>query len=240
MQKKKLFLILLMGIFSFNVKVNAGEIFYQNENGVILTENEYNFFSEMYWKGYQEFLTQEDFIELKKLNIFEQQIEKKEWLDAPISRNNTVTSNLRQLTISKACSQECVLTLVTSWIGSPFIKSYDVVGARIANSSLTSVRSALVSGTNYGKSYSNSQTFNNGFGYSILLPNVSNLKITLTFTTTKGGTAYGSYQHANTNTSELISKQYTIGAGEYGNVFHFNGNARTVYDNAPGVDISLN
>ena len=41
------------------------------------------------------------------------------------------------------------------------------------------------------------------------------------------------------NTSLVVSNQYTIGVGGYGNVFQFIGTARNVYDNAPGVDISL-
>ena len=242
MKKRNLIMgLFVLGILSSTLKVNAQEVFYKNNNGVTLSEKEYNFVSEMYWNGYQEYLTKEDFESLKSLNVFEKTIEKQEVVvGSPIARGSSVTSNLRQLTISKACSQECVSTLVTIWLGSPFIKSYDVVGARVANASLTSVRSALVSGTNYAKTYSSPQTFDNGFGYSILVPNVANLKVTLTFITTKGGTAYGSYQHAVSNTTDFVSKQYTIGAGEYGNVFRFIGNARTVYDNAPGVDITLN
>lgn len=157
----------------------------------------------------------------------------------PFERSSSVTSNLRTTTIAKSCSDKCLVSLVTSWNGMPYIKSYDVVGVRVSNSNITNIQGALVTGNNYGKSYSNPQVSNNGFGFSILLPNVNNVKVSVTFNTLKGGTAYGSYQHAMSNTTEYVSKQYTIGAGEYGNVFRFTGTARPVYDNASGVDISL-
>ncbi len=140
-----------------------------------LNEEEYNFFSEMYWDEYQEYLLKEDF-------------------EQPIEKQEIVVSNLSRFTLSKACSQVYVLTLVTAWTESSFINSYDVVGARVADASLTSVRSALVTGTNYAKTYSIPQTFNKG--NSILVSNIENSKVILTFTTTKSGTAYGSYQHA--------------------------------------------
>ena len=125
-------------------------------------------------------------------------------------------------------------------MGVPFIKSYDVIGARVENSNIKSISTTRVTGTNFIKSYNNPQRFNDGFGFSILLPNAGSLKVTTTFTTSKSGIVYGSYQHAMSNTSDYVSKQYTIGMGEYGNVFRFTGNARTIYDNAPGVDIQLN
>ena len=72
----------------------------------------------------------------------------------------------------------------------PYIKSYDVIGARLSNSSLKSISTTRVTGNNYIKSYNNPQQFNE-FGFSILLPNVSNLKITSSFTTSKNATKIG-------------------------------------------------
>lgn len=69
------------------------------------------------------------------------------------------------------------------------------------------------------------------------MPNESNVIATITFTTTKGGTVYGSYQHAMRNTTENISKQYSINENGFGRVFDFTGTARNIYDNAPGVDM---
>lgn len=239
--KSKLFFGVILGIVLFSKNVNAQGIYYQNDLGVILSKQEYEFISNMYWDGYQEYLTLEDYNEFKDMNLFDKPIEKvtKEIEDVPLTRGASVTSHLRTLTIAKSCSDTCVLSLVTKWNGTPTIKSYDVFGARVTGVSTTNIKNALVSGDNYGKTYSNPKSYSNGFGYSVLVPNVGNVKTSVTFITTKGGTVYGSYQHAMRNTTEAVSRQYTIGLGGYGRVFNFTGSALNIYDNAPGVDIQV-
>lgn len=209
--------------------------------GVILSKQEYEFILNMYWDGYQEYLTLEDYNEFKSMDLFNRPIEKatKEIADVPSTRGASVTSHLRTLTIAKSCSDNCVLSLVTKWNGTPTIKSHDVFGARVTGTSITNIKNALVSGDNYGKTYSNPKSYSNGFGFSVLVPNVGNVKTSVTFITTKGGTVYGSYQHAMRNTTEAVSKQYTIGLGGYGKVLNFTGLALDIYDNAPGVDIQV-
>lgn len=239
--KFKIFLGIVLGMILFTESVNAQEIFYKNNNGVILTEHEYKFISNMYWEGYQEYLTLKEFNEIKELNLFDKSIQKesKEIIDYPITRGSSVTSNLRTLTIAKSCSDTCMVTLVNKWNGTPTIKSYDVFGARVTGVSILDVRNTLVSGKNYAKSYSNPKKTSSGFGYSVQVPNAENLKTSVTFITTKGGRIYGSYQHAMQNTTESISKQYSIEVGGYGKVFQFTGTARSIYENSPGVDIEV-
>ena len=219
--------------------MNAESNYFINEIGVRLSEEEYTFFSKMYWEGYQELLSQEEYLQIKDMNLFDQEIEKITYTNYPMSNGSSVTSNLRTLSISKACNSSCYNTLVTTWNGSPFIKSYDVMGARLNGPSLLTLNNLIITGDSYYKSYTNPKKFNNGFGYSFQLPNDSNIRVTTSFTTTLGGTVYGSYQHAMSNTNLLVSNQYTIGTGGYGNVFQFSGAARNVYDNAPGVNINL-
>ncbi len=221
------------------VKVNAQENYYENVQGVKLTEKEYNFYTNMYWEGYQEYITVDDYETFKKMDVFDKEIDKKIVSNSPLTRTTSVTSNNRVLSITKVCSTNCVFSLVNSWNSKPTIRSYDVIGVRLKGVKLVSKNGVLVTGANYSKKYDSAKSFDNGFGYSILLPNVENIRTTLTFTTTKGGTVYGSYQHAISNTTESISKQYTIGLGGYGGVFNFTGTAKNIYDKAPGVDISV-
>lgn len=103
--KKVILLILVLLILTVQ-NTSAKEIFYQNDNGVILTKEEYDFFTEMYWNGYQKNLTIEDYNYIKELDLFDKVVEKKtiELFDFPIERSSSVTSNLRILTISKSCS----------------------------------------------------------------------------------------------------------------------------------------
>lgn len=239
--KNKLFFGIILGIMFFANNVNAQEIYYQNDLGVTLSKQEYEFISNMYWEGYQEYLTLDDYNEFKNMNLFNQSIDKTTKIieDIPLTRGASVTSNLRTLTISKSCSNTCVITLVNKWNGTPTIKSYDVFGVRVNGVSITNIRNVLVSGDNYARTYSNPVVHNNDFGYSVLVPNVGNVRASLTFVTTKGGMVYGSYQHAMRNTTEAVSKQYTIGLGGYGNVFNFTGSARDIYENSPGVDIQV-
>lgn len=239
--KGKIFWGIILGMMLFSNSVNAQEIFYQNDLGVTLSKQEYEFISNMYWEGYQEYLTLDDYNEFKSMNLFNRSVEKvtKEIVDVSLMRGASVTSHLRTLTIAKSCSDTCVISLVNKWIGTPTIKSYDVFGARVTGVSINNIKNALVTGDNYGKSYSNPKSYDNGFGYSVLVPNVGNVKASVTFFTTRSGTIYGSYQHAMRNTTEAVSKQYTIGLGGYGKVFNFTGSALDIYDNAPGVDIQV-
>lgn len=236
--KALMIMTLMLGMGLFTQDVSAKEIYYTNDLGVVLDFQEYNFISNMYWEGYQEYITPEDYDEIKEMDLFDKEIEK-EVINFPITRGASVTSNLRTLSIAKSCSSTCMISLVNKWNGTPTVKSYDVIGARVNKVTISSVKNALVSGENYAKTYSNPQLFSNGFGYSILVPNVSNVKTSVTFVTSKGGTIYGSYQHAMSNTTEAISKSYTIGVGGYGRVFNFEGTARSVYEDAPGVDLSV-
>ena len=193
----------------------------------------------MYWEGFQEFLTQEEYLQVRDMDLFDQKIQKETYTNYPITRGSSVTSNLRTLSITKACNSTCYSTLVTMWNGSPYVRSYDVMGARLNGPSIVNVNNLIDTGNNYYQSYNNPKKFNNGFGYSFQLPNASDIRVSTSFTTTLNGTIYGSYQHAMSKTNSGVSNQYTIGVGGYGNVFQFIGTARNVYDNAPGVSIVL-
>ncbi len=239
MKKKTLFLIIVV-VLVFGVispKVNA-KSYYYNDNGVYLTQQEYQYISELYWEGYQQYLAKSDYNLMKEMDIFNHEIKKSEIM-VPLTIGNTVTSHLRTLSINSSCSSECMITLVMAWMGTPTVKSYDVMGARVDNATITRIINTVVTGNNYGKTYTNFQRFNNGFGISVLVPNVDNIKTATTFLTTNSGTIYGSYQHAKKNITEAISKNYSIGPGGYGNVFNFIGNATGIYDDAPGVSVDL-
>lgn len=240
MQKKIFGLGWIVTILLFGMSIqraDAMDYYYKNEHGVILSEYEYQYLSQMYWEGYQENLTKDIYDLMKQMNIFNNKLQKNITTNYPITRGSVVTSNLRTLSISKSCSNTCMISLAMEWLGTPTIKSYDVMGARLENTSISRLINTVVSGKNYSKSYTNFKSFGNGFGISILVPNVDNVKTATTFITTNSGTIYGSYQHAKRNITEAVSKNYTIGLGGYGNVFHFNSNAVGVYDDAPGVSI---
>lgn len=245
---KKIFLFIILGnlllLFSCdNVSALSSDktIYYTNKNQVQFTEQEYNFISKMYWDGYQEFITQKEFNDIKNLNLLNSDIKKSTTIinSEPTTRGTISNSESRSITISRACSSNCLVTIVTNWKKIPPVRSYDVIGARIENSSLKSINKAIVTGNNYSKNYTSVKKTNNGFGYSIQIPNKSNVKVTVSFTTSFGGEAFGSYQHANSNISQNTSQQYSFSSDGYGKVFKFYGNAIGKFDGAAGVNVLL-
>lgn len=245
---KKIFMFIILGTllmwFSHdNVSALTSEknIYYTNKYQVQFSEQEYNFFSNMYWDGYQEFVTQKEFDDIKQLNLFNSRIEKSTIINPDImTRATTITEKSRTTTISRSCSSNCLVSLVTNWNSTPTVKSYDVVGARLSNSTLKTINKAMVTGKNYSKQYTSYNKKGNGFGYSIKVPNANNIRVTVSFTTSSGGKAFGSYQHSKSNISETTSQLYNISENGSGNVFQFYGTATGKFDNANGVNISLN
>lgn len=239
MKVYKLIIILFVALFA--QPVLADDYFYKNDYGVILSEKEYNFISEMYGEGYQKYLTPDEYTLIKDMDLFDKAVAKvtMSFKVPSFTKGTSINENLRTLTITKSCSNNCYIVMNNKWNQTPNVKSYDVFGARIKNGTITKINKVTVLGNNYNKSYSNPSVYDNGFGYSILVPNVSNIEMTVSFVTTTSGTVYGSYQHTKKNTTEAISKQYTIGDNGYGNVFKFSSVAATYYDNSAGVDINL-
>ena len=77
------------------------------------------------------------------------------------------------------------------------------------------------------------------FDNSVDLANGSNVVLNMDFEVNPGGTVYASYQHAVSNTSLSVSRDYTISSSGYGNVFLFGTAGRSIYDGMNGVSITL-
>ena len=82
-------------------------------------------------------------------------------------------------------------------------------------------------------------SFSNGFGHSVKISTVKNLKVSTSMYCRAGVTVYGAYEHTLSGISQANSKLFTIGPGGNGSVFNFYGKASSVYSNSPGVSISL-
>lgn len=239
--KRKLLVMCLLGLM-FTIKlnlVNAKEIFYTNQYGVAFSENQYNYYSKMFWNGYQDLVTQDEFDYVNELNLFDSKIETFILQENALQPLSTLTEKSRTLTMNKSCSSQCYISLQASWNAKPNVKSYDVIGARVNGVSVVKIGNAYVIGDNFTKSYSSPNTKNNGFGYSVKLENVSNLKVNVSFFTTTGGTVYGAYEHSRKNISLNTSQLYNISQGGQGNVFKFTGAAVSAYDEANGLSLNV-
>ena len=239
-----LILVILLVLVQ-NVKADS---FYYNSGTINLTEKEYNYVMQFYGEEFLKNMSLDDYYWLKELDLNNNDYEIESVTIGNVNSNSgnlilprstVVTSNEKKVAISKACSTDyCAITLLTTWLTQPSVKSYDVMGARLYNTSLyNSTITTLVRTPSGTTTQSNYMTYYNGFGNSIQLPTGTINNIEQRFKVNKTGTVYGSYQHAVSNVSLATSKLYNISSSGYGSVFSFYGNAYGKYDNTVGVFI---
>ena len=236
---------LLIGI----VSVNAEEYYYINDNGITFTKEEYDFFTAMYYDGYQALMTQEDMARFDGVEKDASKVETKVYDESKIfvpstsqTRGTVHETNAKRLQISKSGSGTLIMIAVScTWKSNPNVRSYDLIGARLNNTSLASGISSSLSysgGTIYPSA---TKTLTNGFGASIKLPSSgTNIVASQTYAVYSGGRVYASYQHAKSSVTLNQSQSFGIGAGGLGGVFTFsNGNITAKYDAMGGVYIDV-
>lgn len=241
--RKKLLMAIVSAFAILSISnVNAQDTaYYTSSNGVSLTEKEYNFFVEMYNEDFPKDVTQEEYDMYANGNFFDGKIEKKivEEKTQPTTRGTFHSTANKSIQIATSCNTVCTVAVSVKWIKNPTIRSYDVIGAYLSgisrNSSVTT-RSSSSSGTVTATS---TKLQNNGFGASIKLPSGNGVTLYQSYVTSKGGHIYASYQHAMSNTTLAVSKQFNVSRIGYGGVFSFYGTATSVYDNMNGVDIAV-
>ncbi len=233
------FSIFVVGIFG-TIQVQAKNFYFVNDNNVEMSEKEYNFFTEMYWEGYQQFVSKEEYDNIRDNGFFESEIQKVENIDTylvPFSLTHETKS--KKLSIAKACSSTCLISITNNWKGVPNVKSYDIIGALFTGNinRINEPRTEVYYAS--GKNSSNVIKYdNNGFGASIKLPNTNEiLTVNQTFQVMGNGKIYASYQHATKSITQNNSLNFRINIGGYGKVFDFYNNAYGVYDGMGGVDI---
>ncbi len=241
-----IFMLILFVCLMFTNNVYALEKnFYENENGVKLTEEEYNFLSKMYWDGYQSLMTLEDYIEFKNSKVMNGDIEIKEVTYDNLNHyeiilyNLSSSDNLKTLKIFKSCSSDCLISVTAEWNGHPFVRSYDVIGAFLNGTTFTNDPTTTVATSNSKTVISDLKKESYGIGSSFLLPSGSNVTINQLFKVKKGGHVYASYQHAKSSSTLAKSKDYTFSYFGYGHVFLFGSGSQNIYDAMNGVDIAV-
>jgi hypothetical protein len=254
MAKKLIFIftgmLISLNICLLNVSADETEAYYTNSSGVSMTEDEYNFFGEMFWDGYQEYVTLEQYNKFQNYGYFDSEITKvvyDEELQTSSSAlspadeiNGTIhETTAKRLTLVKVCgSSTCGITVTLTWKGDPTVKSYDVIGALLYNGlSLASTPTTYLKYDDGIISYSDPYYVGGGFGTSVKLQSSDTaMKITQSFDVSGTGVVYASYQHARKSISKATSKLYTVGYGGDGGVFHFYGAASDVFDQMGGVN----
>lgn len=241
-------LLVLLGVMTINV--NADDAFYTNPNGISLTEQEYNFFTDMYWDGYQEYLDSTTYNKYATMGLFDKEIttvvydQPDDFYLSDLGRGLIHETTAKKLQLSYACSGTlCSMATSLDWKGAPTITSYDVIGSLLYGGlSRISTPNTRLYWSGSPITFTDRKYSGDGYGCSVKLQNSSvNMKITqdVDIRVNSAGTFFSSYQHATSNISLETSKQYTVGFGGYGGVFFFYGNASGVYDSMAGVSVGL-
>lgn len=241
---RKFFVTIILAMILFPNAVNAwgvSDSYYVNNLGVNFTKEEYDLITLIYWDGYQDVMdTSEynDFVSKKMLDRDNETF----YLSNNYLKNVNMPLNAlgRDLKVTKSCSSDCIITAITIWSTVPIVKGYDVIGARLENSRVSTIEKTKVVSSSTATYYNNIVKSSKGFGSSIMLPsNGTPYNVIQQFTVSKNGTVHVSYQHAGRTISLADSKKYTISPSGFGGVFSFYGAASGVYDNAAGISIAV-
>ena len=233
--------LLTLSLFLCMGAVKA-ESYYTNNNGVSLTEKEYNYVIDFYGDDYPSKMTAEDYNWIQKMDVNNRDYKIEKYYDNDTTTRSTHhQTSSKYLAISKACGSTCSVTIMLQWLKNPNVRSYDVIGARFVNTSLISGSATTLVSSSAGTSYySNYRNFSNGFGNSVKLPTgATDISVQQTFNVQNSGTVYGSYQHAVGYISLEQSKKYSIDLNGSGNVFLFNSSVDDYFDQMGGVWINM-
>ena len=250
--KKKVKMLLLVAIIMLGICKNvyaSGDVYYTTANGIDLNREEYEFLTTFYWPGYPDVMTMDQYREFVDLDLvnsdltIETYTESQQELLGPglPTQGTSITTPAKKLQIGAAClPTKCIMSLVATWLVDPSVTSWDVIGAYVDDVTLISHSHTYVSTNNYTYYFDNIQANTDGFGNSVKLPDTGTDYIVNTaFTVSRGGTVYGSYQHATEDTTLANSQLYNISFSGYGNVFDFYSTVEDIYDGMPGVDIDV-
>lgn len=238
---KKILLIIITLLCFENVRVyalNNTMEYYTNNNGVTFTQEEYDFLSDFYFLGYQNYMTQSDYNNFIESDIMNGTINSVLYdFSNPIGRTtNSLETQMKLLKMSSSCSTTCVIATTLIWKSNPSVRSYDHIGALLNNTSLIGgIDSKLYYGTNViYPSYSSVST--NGVDSIFKLPNTaSSIKVVNTFTIQRQGSVNVSYQHAKNSISLTNSKLFSYSSSGYGGVYNFDSSVRNYYDAMNGL-----
>ena len=248
MKKIVMLLLAVLCVFGITKNVYAEEVYYTTQNGIELTREEYEFLTMFYGPGYLNIMTQDMYDEFVEDDLINSDVEIKTYsepqlplLNPGIQPNSTSHSTpAKTVQIGRACKTSyCMMTLKNTWHVSPYVRSWDNIGAYLDGVTLLAHNYTYVDST-AGTTYFSNLNTTNGIGNSVELPATGeDITISMSFKVSRGGIVYGSYQHAMQTTTLANSQNYTLDILGYGNVFSYYGTAIGIYDGMNGVDITV-
>lgn len=207
-----------------------------------MTEEEYQFIGELYKEGFQNHITQELYDNIIDNNLMERELNKKTVIhqDNPFARGSYHTTSYKQLSIVSSCdSTNCFINISLDWLANPTVRSYDVIGALFHNVTRQSTPVTYYFDSISSNAVGTYKYASDGVGASFKLGTGTDLYITQQFYVSRGGTVFGSYQHATSAITLNESRNYNFHINGYGSVFQFGTTGLDVYDGMAGVDIAV-
>lgn len=235
--------VLVVFFFSFIMIGNVfADTYYENNNGVRMSEDEYNFISELYGDDFPSIIPQETYNALKENNIFGQEIIRIS-NDYEASTYGLIETTYKKLETSYACDTTCAVSATLTWKKVPATKSHDLFGVYFDGcGEITGLLSSMRAN---GSLYDPVEYKLNSSGASAThkLPSTistSNaMYISLSFFANKKGGVQISYQHATKSISLTDSRKYNFSYNGYGHVFSFQESIRPYYDQMSGLEIKF-
>ena len=231
-------LIFVILIFIFAINVNALEM-----DSSLFTEEDLNKIHLVYYDGYENYISYNEYLELQFVDLNDlQQIVVNDINSSFSFYSSSHSTANKEIKLTKSCSgNECLVFLTVNWFSYPTVRSYDLLGIRLVNTSiLQNISSRMIFG-NMENIYVETRNDSNGNADTFKLPSGNEIiRFTKTFKVQKNGSVYASYQHAIRNISLVNSRRYTFASGGLRNVFSFDSAVGDYYDEMRGVSISLN
>lgn len=242
--KIKYIIFTFLSFLVFECNVFATEMKFENSNGIILNEQEYNYILKMFNKDFFDTMTVDDYNNLlMNTNIDDNVIEIFNTGDLINPLATELTNDSRTLKIGKSCSNSyCTITINVVWNSIPNVKSYDVIGSRFDGNIdyVTYPKTKVITNVNSYFLSDSPNYLENGYGASVKIPDsVNSITLSQYFKVSGSGTIYSSYQHAIKSISLTNSKKYTLSSSGYGKVFKFNKEVESYYDKTEGVNITI-
>lgn len=244
--KKVFALVALLTIVSFNSNAMAlenEEIYYTNVNNVSFSKEEYDFVSKFYFDGYQKLMTQEDYNYMIDNKLMDGDIRVVEIMDAS-NLNSRATdyyaTGSKKLQLSSSCSSTCSMTITLTWLKSPNVRSYDLVGAYSPTSDNLKFSNSRIYYDGEVKQYTEYKQESHGVSATMKLPTSGeDIVIVMNFKANKNTIVYASYQHAKKSISLANSRKYSFLGSGYGGVFRFEESIVDYYDAMGGIKMTL-
>lgn len=245
MRKAVLCFVSIILIFYGNA-VYAEEAYYTNLNGIEFNEYQYNTLVAMLNEHIVQTMTYEEYQNFNVDNIIEGEYFYEVIEDGSSSNANSRAyheTTCKRIVLGATCSSsECTISLSTTWKCIPGIKSYDVTGVRLANTTFSDDDFLFTyrADSTVKTSYAGKKGASNGVGYAIKIPSSGDIDYTaLYFDVKPQGRVYGTYQHAVKNITLTKALDFTFNSSGYGGVFAWPSSYGQIFDQTSGVYLVL-